>query len=98
MRVQAVQKMVCEARGVEHGEISRNMCDFFPSPPFFTAQFGQPSNKTISEHGNPGPRLHEDTLPASPACAAGPAETGGQVDFLPGGPFEVAARPLPLRA
>lgn len=48
----------------DHGEISRNMCDSFPSSPFFTAQFGHPSNKTISEYGNPGPGLP----PRHPPC------------------------------
>lgn len=80
--------------------------DSFPplSPwTFFTSQFGQPSNKTISKYGNPGPALMQTppslplSLSSSLALCSWPQERGGQVYFLHGGPFEVAARPLPRR-
>lgn len=79
--------------GGNHGEISRNMCDFFPSPPFFS--LGSRPTRQLVSMGIPAPAFHQDTLPASSASAAGPTRRGGQVYFLPGGPFEVAVRPLP---
>lgn len=80
-------------------------CDFCPPLslwPFFTSQFGQLSNKTISKYGNPGPTLMQTPpsllfLSSSLALGSWPQETGGQVYFLHGGPFGLAARPLPRR-
>lgn len=78
-------------------------CDFFPpfsSWTFFTSQFGQTSNKTISKYGNPSPG-NIQTPPSllyfssSLVLCSWPQERGSQVYFHHGGPFRVAERPLP---
>lgn len=69
----------------------------FPLLRFSQRSLGSRPTKQLVSMGIPAPAFHEDTLPASSASAAGPARRGGQVYFLPGGPFEVAVRPLPHR-
>lgn len=99
MRVQAVQKMMCEARGGLNTVRSAGTCvTSFPLLRFSQRSLGSRPTKQLVSMGIPAPTFHEDTLPASSASAAGPAKRGGQVYFLPGGPFEVAVRPLPHQA
>lgn len=69
----------------------------FPLLRFSQRSLGSRPIRQLVSMGIPASAFHQDTLPAASASAAGPARRGGQVYFLPGGPFEVAVRPLPHR-
>ncbi|CAK6962231.1 multimerin-2-like [Scomber scombrus] len=81
------------------GNVYSPITGYFTAPSvdlFHITVFGQPSNKTISKYGNPCPALIQTPpslfyLSSSLANCSWPPRRGGQVYFLPGGPFGVAA-------